>query len=159
MIEKNVALVNRFYESFKELNYEAMNNCYSNDIAFFDPVFGLLQGNEVKYMWEMLCKNAKDFTLTYGNIKELDAEYYTCDWEATYNFSKTGRKVVNKVIAHMKMLDGEIVEHSDGFSLHNWSKQAIGFSGWLLGWNSYYQQKIKNNAKRNLINFIEKHYQ
>ncbi len=155
MIEKNVALVSRFYDGFKRLDYQAMNDCYSDDIAFFDPMFGLLQGDEVKSMWEMLCKNAKDFSLSYGNIKELDEEYYTCDWMATYKFSKTGRKVVNKIVAHMKVLDGQIVEHSDGFSLHKWSKQALGFSGLLLGWNSFYQQKIKNNAKRNLLRFIQ----
>ena len=49
-------------------------------------------------MCEMLCKNAKDFSLTYGNMQHLDDEYSTCDWVATYIFSKTGKKVMNKII-------------------------------------------------------------
>jgi hypothetical protein len=105
-------------------------------------------------MWEMLCKNAKDFSLTFDNIKKLDDEYYTCDWVAGYTFSKTGRKVVNRVKANMRFVNGQIAEHSDAFSLHKWSSQALGFMGQLFGWNSFFQRKIKNQAKKNLLKFI-----
>ena len=148
-------LINKFYSSFQQLDHAGMNSCYSDDIVFFDPVFGLLQGDAARAMWEMLCKNARDFSLTYGNIKHLDEEYSTCDWVANYTFSKTGRKVVNRIKANMRFADGKIVEHSDAFSIHKWSTQALGFSGWLLGWNSFFQRKIKNGAKRNLLKFME----
>jgi ketosteroid isomerase-like protein len=151
----NEQLIIQFYQAFSKKDYAAMNNCYSDDIVFFDPVFGLLKGDTAKAMWQMLCTNAKDFSLTFDNIQHLDEEYSTCDWVATYTFSATGRKVVNKIKAHMRFANGKIVEHSDGFSLHKWSKQALGFSGWLLGWNSFYQNKIKNKAKRNLLNFMK----
>ncbi len=151
----NEELINKFYTAFSKKDYAAMNSCYSDDIVFFDPVFGLLKGNEPKKMWEMLCKNATDFSLTYGNIIKLDDEYSTCDWVATYTFSKTGRKVVNKIRANMKFADGKIIEHSDAFSLHRWSVQALGFSGWLLGWNKFFQQKIKNGATKNLQRFMQ----
>lgn len=133
-----------------------MNNCYSDDIVFFDPVFNLLNGEQVKMMWEMLCRNAKDFSLEFGNITALDHEYYTCDWVASYTFSKTGRRVVNKIKAHMRIRDGKIAEHSDAFSIHQWSKQALGFSGWLLGWNRFFQNRIKNQARKNLLHFMQK---
>ncbi len=148
-------LVSNFYTAFQQLDSAKMNACYSDDIIFFDPVFELLRANEVKMMWEMLCKNAKDFSLEFGNIQALDEEYYTCDWTATYQFSKTGRRVVNKVRANMRLADGKIIEHSDAFSLHRWSIQALGFSGWLLGWNKFFQRKIKNNAKRSLLQYMK----
>lgn len=151
----NEQLIHNFYTAFQQLDAKAMNACYSDDIVFYDPVFELLRGGEAKAMWEMLCKNAKDFTLSFGNIKDLGDNYYTCDWVASYTFSKTGRKVVNKIKAHMMIVDGIIIEHSDAFSLHKWSIQALGFSGWLLGWNSFYQRKIKNTARRNLLRFRE----
>ena len=149
-------LIHNFYSSFQKLDYGGMNSCYSDDIVFFDPAFGLLHGDEAKGMWEMLCKNAKNFSLTFGNIQYLDDEYSTCDWVASYTFSKTGRKVVNKIKANMRFADGKIAEHSDAFSLHKWSSQALGFSGWLLGWNSFFQRKIKNGAKKNLMKFMSK---
>lgn len=154
MAANNEELINKFYSAFQKLDYATMNGCYSEDVVFFDPVFGLLEGDMARSMWEMLCKNAKDFSLTYGNIIHLDEEYSTCDWVATYTFSKTGKKVVNKVRANMKFYEGKIIEHSDAFSIHKWSTQALGFSGWLLGWNKFFQQKIKNTAKRNLLNFV-----
>jgi ketosteroid isomerase-like protein len=151
----NEQLVSNFYSAFQNLDYKKMNECYSDDIVFFDPAFGLLRGDEVRSMWEMLCKNAKDFSLVYGNIIDLDNEYYTCDWIATYTFSKTGRRVVNKIKAHMMIVDGKIIEHSDGFSLHKWSMMALGFSGRLFGWNSFFQNKIKKQARKNLEKFMK----
>lgn len=156
-MDANTMLVSNFYQAFQKLDYSGMNACYRSDVVFSDPVFGFLEADEVKAMWEMLCKNAKDFKLEYGNIKAIDEEYYTCEWTASYTFSQTGRPVVNKVKAFMRIKDGKITEHSDGFSLHKWAIQALGFSGWLIGWNRWYQQKIKNKARRNLLNFMHAH--
>lgn len=148
-------LITKFYTSFLKLNADGMNSCYDGEVVFFDPAFELLQAQEAMAMWRMLCKRAKDFSLTFGNIQDLGDNYYTCDWVATYTFSTTGRTVVNNVKAHMKIEDGKIMEHSDGFSLHKWSAQALGLSGMLLGWNSFFQRKIKNTARRNLLKFIQ----
>ena len=154
-MNSNIQLVEKFYTAFQQLDATAMNSCYSDDIVFFDPVFGLLRGPEATSMWEMLCKNANNFSLTYGNIIALDEEYCTCDWIARYTFSKTGRQVINKVKANMRFAEGKIIEHSDGFSVHQWSRQAFGITGVLLGWNSIFQNKIKNTAKKNLLRFME----
>ncbi|MEJ7627000.1 MAG: nuclear transport factor 2 family protein [Ferruginibacter sp.] len=155
-MDNNEQVINNFYSAFQQRDHKKMNDCYSDDVVFFDPVFGLLQAQQVKKMWEMLCTNATDLSIIYGNIQNLGDDYYICDWEATYTFSKTGRKVVNKIKAHMRFSEGEIVEHSDGFSVHKWSKQAIGFTGVLFGWNSFFQKKIRNMAHMSLLNFITK---
>jgi SnoaL-like domain len=148
-------LIEKFFTAFQKLDYTAMNACYSDDVAFYDPMFELLRGNEAKAMWQMLCTNAKNFTLTFDSIKNLEDGYYTCNWCATYNFSKTDNLVVNKIKAHMKIENGLIIEHSDAWSLAKWSAQAMGFSGWLLGWAGFYRRKLKNGAKRNLMGFMQ----
>lgn len=153
-MNNNEQIIADFYKAFQQLNADEMNKCYSHDVVFFDPVFELLRGDEVRAMWEMLCKRAKDFSLSFGDILNLGDDYYTCDILVSYEFTKTGRKVVNKIKAHMKIENGLIVEHSDAFSIHKWSSQALGFSGWLLGWNSFFQRRIKNNAKRGLMEFM-----
>lgn len=152
----NTDVIAKFYSAFQKLDYAAMNSCYSYDIVFNDPVFGLLRGDEAKAMWEMLCKNAKDFSLTFANIQLLDEEYATCNWTATYTFSKTGRRVVNNVKAFMRLQDGKIIEHSDGFKISKWAAQALGFKGALLGWTNFMKKKIQNNARKSLVVFIEK---
>jgi ketosteroid isomerase-like protein len=155
-MQSNTETITRFYTAFQKLDNQTMNSCYSDDIVFNDPAFGILRGDEAKSMWEMLCKNAKDFSLTFSNIQLLDEEYATCNWVATYTFSKTGREVVNHIKAFMKLKDGKIIEHSDGFKLSKWAAQALGFKGVLLGWTGFMKRKIQQNARKNLIAFIEK---
>lgn len=152
----NARVIERFYSAFQKLDYNTMNDCYSDDIVFSDPVFGILKGDEVKSMWEMLCKNAKDFTLTFSDIELLDEEYATCKWTATYTFSKTGNKVVNRIKAFMKLADGKIIEHSDAFRLSKWIGQALGWKGVLLGWTGFMKRAVQKNAKKNLDGFMRK---
>ena len=150
----NEEVISQFFSAFQKLDYKRMNDCYSEDIVFNDPVFGLLRGDEVRSMWEMLCKNAKDFSLTYSNITAIDEEYSTCNWVATYTFSKTGKKVVNRIKAFMKLKDGKIIEHSDAFKLSKWAAQALGWKGELFGWMGWMKRKIQKNARAGLVRFM-----
>ena len=152
----NEDIINRFYSAFQQLDYKIMNACYTEDIIFSDPVFGALRSEEVRAMWEMLCKNAKDFSLTYSNITLLDEEYATCNWVATYTFSKTGRKVVNSIKAYMRFNEGKIIEHSDAFRLSTWIGQALGWTGKLFGWTSFMKKAVQKNARKNLASFMQK---
>ena len=150
----NEETINKFYSAFQKLDYATMQSCYSDDAVFSDPVFGLLDANETRAMWEMLCTRAKDFSLVYGNIKLLDEEYTTCNWTANYLFSKTGRRVENKITAHMKFKDGLIAEHSDAFDIYRWSWQAMGIVGWLFGWSSFVRKRIQLQARVGLQKFM-----
>jgi ketosteroid isomerase-like protein len=149
-------LIEQFFTAFNKLDAKAMNACYSENIVFYDPMFELLKGEEVRSMWEKLCANAKDFSVTYDSIKNLEDGYYTCNWCASYTFSKTGRKVVNNIKAHFKIENGLIIEHSDAWSIQKWSEQAIGLMGKFFGWAGFFRKKLKNTARRNLMNFMEK---
>lgn len=148
-------VIERFYTAFQQLDYKTMNGCYSDDIIFSDPVFLTLREEEVKCMWEMLCKNAKNFSLKFSDIELIDEEYATCKWVASYDFSKTGRKVVNHIKAFMRIKDGKIIEHSDAFRLSTWAAQALGWKGLWFGWTGFMKRAIQNNARKNLQKFME----
>jgi len=155
-MNNNQQVIERFYNAFQQLDYATMQDCYSDDIIFSDPVFGLLKGEEAKAMWEMLCKNARDFKLTYSNIELLDEEYATCKWTASYIFSKTGNKVENKIKAYMRFRDGKIIEHSDAFRLSTWLSQAMGWKGVLFGWTGFMKRAVQKNARKSLDAFMNK---
>lgn len=155
-MQANEEVIQRFYTAFSKLDHEGMNACYSEDIVFSDPVFSVLHGDQVRSMWEMLCTQAKDFSLRFWDIELLDDEYATCKWTATYTFSKTGRKVVNNAKAYMKLKDGKIIEHSDGFRLSTWIGQALGLKGVLFGWTSWMKKAVQNNARKSLLHYMEK---
>ena len=150
----NQQLIQKFYTAFQQLDYKTMQDCYADDAVFSDPAFGTLKGNQVKAMWEMLCKQAKGFSLTFSNIQSVDEEYCTCNWIAHYTFSKTGRKVVNNITAHIRIQDGKITEHTDTFDLWKWSNQALGLPGILFGWTPMIQNKIRSKARKSLEKYM-----
>lgn len=154
-MNKNEETIHRFYTAFKNLDYATMQSCYHPDAVFNDPVFGLLDAESTNAMWQMLCTRAKDFSLTYGNILLLDEEYTTYEWSAIYLFSKTGRKVNNKIKAYMRFKDGLIVEHTDGFAFYKWTRMALGLPGFLLGWSNFMQRRIQKQARAGLLKFME----
>lgn len=153
-MNKNEILIQKFYTAFQQRDYKTMQACYADHAVFSDPAFGTLQGNEVRAMWEMLCKQAQNFSLTFSNIETQDDEYNSCRWTAVYNFSKTGRKVTNKIKAHIRIQNGKITEHTDNFDLWKWSRQALGLPGLLLGWTPMLQNKIRSTARRSLEKFM-----
>lgn len=150
----NEQTIQQFYTAFQQLDYKTMQACYHEEAVFNDPVFGLLDVASARAMWEMLCTRAKDFSLQYNNIKLLDEEYATCDWVATYLFTKTGRRIVNKITAHMQFKDGLIIGHTDAFDIYRWCRQAFGFTGLLFGWTSFMHRKIQRQANEGLIKFM-----
>ena len=149
----NKQLIEKFYTSFQKLDWRGMQECYHAEAFFYDPVFEDLDASKVKAMWKMLCLQAKDLTIEFSKA-EADNEYGSCQWKATYLFSKTGRKVVNRIKAHFKFHEGKIIEHMDDFDLYAWSRKAFGPAGWVLGWSSFLKNKIRKTAKSNLERFM-----
>ena len=149
----NEQLIHKFYSAFSKADANTMCECYHNDIQFQDPAFGILHGNDACRMWKMLIEKSK------GNIKiefsDIKADDYrgSAKWIATYNFSKTNRKVVNEIQAEFQFLNGLIVKHTDSFDVWKWAKQAFGFKGLLLGWTGYMQKQIQKQANISLKNY------
>jgi len=149
----NEQLINIFYTCFQKLDWKGMLDCYGKDVFFYDPVFENLEGPAVRAMWEMLLSRAKDLELSFSEVQSEDG-YGSCSWIATYTFTATGRKVVNKGKARFSFSEGKIVEHQDEFSLWKWSSQALGLPGMLFGGTSLFQKKIRRNARKSLEKFI-----
>ena len=153
--EQNKNTITQFYSAFKNKDYKTMQECYANEASFNDAVFIDLNASQVKAMWEMLCKRGKDLILEYSNIT-ADETSGTAKWIATYTFSTTGKKVVNKIEAKFKFKDGLIIQHTDAFDFYKWAKQAFGITGLLIGWTAFFKTKVQNKAKGNLKEFMKK---
>lgn len=150
-------LLINFYEAFQKLNAEAMVACYHPDVVFEDPAFGELHGKRANNMWRMLCESqkGKEFKLTYSNV-EANQNTGSVLWESFYTFSKTNKKVHNVIQAQFKFKDGKIIEHIDEFDLYDWSKQAFGVRGRILGKTLFFKNKLKHRANFLLTNFENK---
>ena len=146
-------LITIYYSCFQRLDWRGMLDCYREDVFFYDPVFENLDGPQVRAMWEMLLSRAKDLELHFSDIV-AEGGYGSCQWVATYTFTATGRKVVNRGQARFTFHEGKIAEHQDAFSLWKWSRQALGLPGLFFGWTSLLQKKIRGNARKSLEKFM-----
>jgi ketosteroid isomerase-like protein len=152
---ENEKLIRKFYESFAQNDADGMIACYHDEIEFSDPVFGLLKGEDAKNMWKMLIEKGKgNIKIEFNNVAAGN-EKGSADWAAEYNFSQTGRKVTNKIHAEFEFKDGKIIRHTDDFDLWKWSRQALGISGYLLGWTPFMKSKLQQKANAGLRQYCE----
>ncbi|GAB5566038.1 MAG: nuclear transport factor 2 family protein [Winogradskyella sp.] len=149
----SVATIENFYEAFNNLDAKTMCSFYHDAIVFEDPAFGKLQGDRAKAMWFMLCESqqGKSFKVEASDITANSAH-----WEAYYTFSKTGRRIHNRIDASFEFKDGLIIKHSDHFNLHRWAKQALGFKGLILGGTGFFKSKLNKQTNYLLDKYINK---
>jgi ketosteroid isomerase-like protein len=143
------AIITEFYTAFANHDYKSMIACYHDEVEFSDPAFGTLKGDQAKAMWRMLIEHSGGkLKVVFSNITDNAAH-----WEAYYVFSKTGRNVHNKIDARFEFKDGKIYRHVDQFSLWKWSSQALGFSGLLLGYTSFFRNKLQTQTRKLLSDY------
>ena len=145
----SLTTLDRFYTAFAQRDWAAMGVCYADDARFSDPVFPDLDAAGVRAMWKMLLTSGTDLRVTFRVVEET-AERGVCEWEAFYTFSRTGRKVHNKIRSEFKLRDGLIVRQCDHFDFWRWSRQALGASGLLLGWTPIVKNKVRGIARTGL---------
>lgn len=151
-MHSNEQLIQRFYEAFARRDAEAMAACYHRDVEFSDPVFPDLKGYEACDMWRMLAARAVDLEIRF-KVLGADDKKGAAHWDADYLFSKTGRKVNNRIDAEFEFEDGLIRRHRDHFDLWRWSRMALGTPGLLMGWSPVIGNAVRKEAARGLAAF------
>ncbi|MGE0355513.1 MAG: nuclear transport factor 2 family protein [Burkholderiales bacterium] len=148
-------LVREFYAAFARRDAEAMARCYHDEVFFSDPAFPRLRGEEARDMWRMLVSRAEDLEVVLEEAR-ADGEGARARWTARYTFTRTGRRVVNRIEAMFAFRDGRIVRHYDRFSFWHWSAQALGPLGRFLGWFAPVKWMVRRQAARQLERFRER---
>lgn len=154
-MHRNEKLITEFYSAFQQKDFQTMQKAYASTANFTDPVFQNLNAEQTKAMWEMLCKRAQDLDIQFDNV-QADDYNGSADWEATYTFTSTGRKIINRISAEFVFERGKIVQHVDDFNFHSWSKQAFGVRGAIIGWTPYFRLKVRSTVMKSLGRFMEK---
>lgn len=154
----NKKLIEQFYTSFSNGNVEKMLECYHRDIIFKDPVFGTLKGKRAFDMWKMLLSKKNENTTIKSYGITADEKKGEANWVAEYHYGLKKRKVINRVYADFTLKDGKIIQHIDTFDLWKWTKQALGITGYLIGWTPYMKSKIQKTMNKRLDDFINKNH-
>jgi hypothetical protein len=155
----NAQTLTRFYTAFAALDADAMAVCYAEDATFDDPAFSLKGQREISGMWHMLCaatlaKNRADWQLEFKDVRADDSSGHA-HWEAHYRFSVSNRPVHNIIEADFTFNpQGRIASHTDRFDFWRWSRQALGYGGWVLGWAPYFQKQVRVQTRAALANYL-----
>ena len=153
MSHPNARLVERFYQALDAHEADRLVACYAPDVAFSDPVFPDLRGDQARAMWRMLCERGRDLRVVVSGIEADDARG-RAHWDASYTFSATGRPVLNRIDARFTFRDGLIATHADRFDLWRWAGMALGARGRVLGWAPPVQAAIRRQAAASLRAFM-----
>ena len=158
-MHSNEKTITSFYTAFAALDTDTMARCYAASVEFQDEVFTLHGYEETTGMWRMLCDGTRakargDWNLVFSGV-EADATSGKAHWDATYRFTVTGRKVLNRIDASFRFDDkGLIVQHRDVFDFWRWSRQALGTPGLLMGWTPFLRGKVRAQANANLKKYL-----
>lgn len=156
MSHPNQQLIQQFYEAFQKGDAEKMIDCYHPEVVFEDPAFGQLNATEAANMWRMLIERGKgNIDIVFSDV-QADEKKGSAHWEAKYPFSKTGRKVHNKIDATFAFQGGKIIRHTDEFDLWKWSSMALGLPGTMLGWSPFMKNKIRQQSRGLLEKYMGK---
>jgi len=146
----NAKLIEQLYAALNRHDGDAMAKLYAPDGRFQDPAFGELTGAEAGDMWRMLTGRTTDLEVELAQ-HQADGDSGTAHWIATYTFS-TGRHVVNDIHARFRFRDGKITDHVDSFSFSRWARQALGLSGYVLGFPPM-SRLVRRRARSDLDSF------
>jgi limonene-1,2-epoxide hydrolase len=156
MNHPTIQLIQDFYQAFQKKDPKAMTDCYHKNVVFYDPAFGNIQGHRVRAMWYMLMeKGGDDLSISFSDIQANDS-IASAKWTATYYYGPEKRKVVNEVVGTFYIQNGKILQHTDHFDLWHWSRQALGFEGYLLGWTKAMKLKIQRESSKMLSRYLQK---
>ncbi len=142
----HMPVLDRFYSAFVARDSTIMGTCYADDARFSDPAFPDLNAAEVRAMWKLLVGRSNDLRVKFKVVRE-DERSGICEWRAYYTFSRTGRQVHNIVRSEFVLRDGFIVQQRDSFDFWRWSRQALGVTGYLLGWSPLLKRKVQSTAR------------
>ena len=147
MNSKEIAI--KFYDAFSAANIDVLKQLYDKKLIFNDNIFVNLDYNETISMWSSLLVGNKNMSIKY-EIKKYSEKYVEVEWIADYLFTSTNRNVKNIILAKMEIDQGKIINHTDNFDFYKWSQMAFGITGALIGWTSFFKNKVRTEAYNKL---------
>jgi hypothetical protein len=158
-MQPNALTITKFYTGFAQLDTDSMAQCYAEHGTFDDEAFSLHGKADIMGMWRMLAQTTRAKGMDAWRLEfcdvQADASRGQAHWDAHYRFSATGRLVRNHIDACFTFNAQHLItSHRDRFNFWNWSRQALGAPGLLLGWSPFLRHQVRQQAASNLSRFL-----
>lgn len=143
-------IMQQFFNCLIARDLPGMLTHYHADIQYRHPFF-TLQGAAVGAMWRWWWRYLPDLQVAYEESGLRNGFLY---WTATYTYPPTGRRVTQHMSTTLHFAEGAIVEQVDTFNVHEWSAQAYGFAGGVLGGRRLWQWWIARKMRTQFDAFL-----
>jgi len=140
------------YGFLHEHQHGFMAGLYHEQATFRDIAFDLQGQKRIHAMWHRICEG--DIIVEIDSIEAV-RETIIAHVVDRYTFTKTLRKVVNRITSQFRFCNGLIIEHHDTCNELDWARQAFGgIQGELAGRLGV----LRRRAARKLMNqILEEH--
>lgn len=145
-------VLEHYFAALTQRDTAAIAALYSDTARFHDPVFPVLNADEVRGMWRMLLR-APDLQINAW-VDRADNLAAEGRWEAHYDFGPSRRRVVNRIRTRIEVEQGCIQVQVDQFDFWRWSRMALGPLGWALGWTGWLRERVQRQARARLDRFL-----
>jgi SnoaL-like domain len=139
-------LTDRLFTAIATHDGEKIAGIYADAARIDHPIAGRLTGAEVKAAWTIFLSRTPYFKFVYL-IRHAGARTAEVEWSIRYIFFETGREIALEGVSNLAFEDGRIVFQRDRFSRRDWSRQALGWKGFVLsaipGWSGFLQSETR----------------
>ncbi len=143
-----------FINCLQRLDFEGMRGICGNGLQYFDPLYGYLKKEEVVNLWRLKYEIDNIQIVKFDQPENLGEGYYKFKCNIRYGL-KIAIEIEQPLQFHCRVENGLITEYSEAFSLHKMAQIHSPFLGWLLGWNKYYQNRMKIKARKRLFDLMK----
>lgn len=140
------ALTERLFLALQRRDIEAAAACYHDTAVFSAPVIGVVEGRDVKTLWQAIFSNTSDSSLSF-TITDIGVTSAKVEGVVAYSVTSSGRRVIHAFSTILQIRDQLVAFHEDTFDAWDWAKMAYGPAGLLFGWSRLWQLRQGENVR------------
>jgi ketosteroid isomerase-like protein len=146
--------VEQLFHATRTRDADAMLAAYAEDAVIGHPLLGRLTKGAYAAALQVFLRQTPVYELTF-QINRAGIDSVEAEWALAYVFQSTGRAIRTEGESRFQIAATRIVRQHDDFDRREWSRQALGFSGYILsfvpGWRSFLERELRQafaNADR-----------
>ena len=144
----NARVLDQFFSAVALGEAAMAGRFYADDARIDLPPIGLrdLPARDARRLWQVLLSDARDLHVQYA-VMRADDHGGEVAWIARYTWPPTGRLVTQRLRGQYEFRAGRIVWQSEGFSLWDCARMALGSRGLLGGWNPLLRARLRRMVR------------
>jgi hypothetical protein len=140
--------VEQLFKAAQARDPDAILLAYAEEALIDHPLLGSLSRADYAAALTAFLQETPDYELTF-QINHAGIDHAEAEWTLSYVFHATGRSIVTKGETAFRLSGLRIIHQRDDFDRRDWSRQALGLSGFVLsfvpGWRAFLERELRRS--------------